>query len=370
MTPDYQRPPGTAWQVRLIQVFATVVVILVVFVGLTSVARRLGSGISNESTATSAVEPGREVQVVIAPGSPASVISVALADAGVIGATEEFEAEIRARGVADQLQAGVYTLITGTKFDLLIDTLVVGPAPADVYLVTVIEGLTIDEVLESLASPATPYTVEQLKAPLIDGTIDSPYLPEEAPEGSDELVRWEGLLAPDTYEFRVDASPAEIVGKMVDTLASRVSSTDWNRLDEMGLDAYDGLIIASLIEKEAKLDEERPTIASVITNRLEAGMALQIDATIIYALGVNAGEVTLDDLDVDSPYNTYLNTGLPPTPIGGVRTASLAAAANPDETEYYYYVLIDTDGTHGFSETLEQHNQKKADAKEAGVLTP
>ncbi|MEA2002465.1 MAG: endolytic transglycosylase MltG, partial [Actinomycetota bacterium] len=246
MTPDYQRPPGTAWQVRLIQVFATVVVILVVFVGLTSVARRLGSGISNESTATSAVEPGREVQVVIAPGSPASVISVALADAGVIGATEEFEAEIRARGVADQLQAGVYTLITGTKFDLLIDTLVVGPAPADVYLVTVIEGLTIDEVLESLASPATPYTVEQLKAPLIDGTIDSPYLPEEAPEGSDELVRWEGLLAPDTYEFRVDASPAEIVGKMVDTLASRVSSTDWNRLDEMGLDAYDGLIIASL----------------------------------------------------------------------------------------------------------------------------
>ncbi len=370
MMPDYQRPLGTSWQVRLTQVFATVLIVIVVFVGLTSVARRLGSGISNESTATLAVEAGREVEVEIAPGSPASVISVTLADAGVIGATGDFEAAIQTRGVADQLKAGIYTLVTGTDYDSLIDILVEGPAPADVYLVTVIEGLTIDEVLESLASPMTPYTVEQLKAPLIDGTIDSPYLPEEAPEDSDELVRWEGLLAPDTYEFRIDASPADIVGKMVDTLASRVSSTDWSRLEEMGFDAYDGLIIASLIEREAKLDNERATIASVITNRLDAGIALQIDATIIYALGVNAGEVTLADLEVDSLYNTYKYAGLPPTPIGGVRTASIAAAADPEDTGYYYYVLINSDGTHGFSETLEEHDQKKADAKEAGVLTP
>jgi UPF0755 protein len=139
---------------------------------------------------------------------------------------------------------------------------------------------------------------------------------------------------------------------------------------ELGLDPYDGLIIASLIEREAKLDEERPVIASVITNRLEAGMALQVDATIIYALGVNPGEVTTADLEVDSPYNTYLNPGLPPTPIGGVRVASIEAAAAPAETEYFYYVLVNSDGTHGFSRTLEEHNEKKEQAKEAGVLTP
>ena len=124
------------------------------------------------------------------------------------------------------------------------------------------------------------------------------------------------------------------------------------------------------IKKEAKLDDERPTIASVIVNRLDSGIALQIDATIIYALGVNPGEVTLADLEVDSPFNTYLYPGLPPAPIGGVRSASIAAAAAPEETDFYYYVLVDSDGTHGFSETLEEHNQKKADAKEAGVLTP
>jgi UPF0755 protein len=216
----------------------------------------------------------------------------------------------------------------------------------------------------------TPYSRIQLAETLTNGSVESPYLPTDVPEGHDDLVRWEGLLAPDTYEFRTNALPDEIIGKMVDTLAQRVSGTDWSMLEDMGLDAYDGLIIASMIEGEAKLDEERATIASVIVNRLDSGVALQIDATIIYALGDNPGEVTLADLEVDSPYNTYLYPGLPPTPIGGVRTASIAAAAQPEDTEYYYYVLIDTDGTHGFSETLEEHNLKKEEAKEAGVLTP
>lgn len=369
MTPDYQRPASPSWQIRMIQVFMVITLIILVFVGLTSVARRLASGISNESTGTLAVQSGNEVEFEIEPGSPASVIAGDLVEAGVIGDAGEFQSTVRSRGVADQLKAGSYVLVTGTDVDLLIDTLVAGPDLGAVYTVTVIEGLTIDEILASLAEQ-TPYNLTQLKAPLTNGTIDSPYLPVEAPEGSDDVVRWEGLLAPDTYEFREDASPADILGRMADTLAQRVSGTDWGALEALDLDPYDGLIIASLIEKEAKLDEERPIIASVITNRLDAGIALQIDATIIYALGVNPGEVTTADLEVDSPYNTYLHPGLPPTPIGGVRPASIEAAAAPAETEYYYYVLINSDGTHGFSETLEEHNRKKAEAKEAGVLTP
>ncbi len=369
MTPEYQPPRTSSWQVRLIQVFAVAIVIVVSFVALTSIARGLGSGIANESTGTIAVEAGLEVEVEIAAGSTASSIAARLVDDGVIGDAGEFENAVRSRGVADQLKAGAYLLVTGTETDELIDVLVEGPAPADVRRVTVIEGLGIEEVLASLAVQ-TGYTVEQLAAPLTNGTVDSPYLPAKAPDGYDDLIRWEGLLAPDTYEFRVDASPSEIVGTMVDTLAKRVSGMDWSVLEDLGLEAYDGLIIASLIEKEAKLDEERPIIASVITNRLEAGIALQIDATIIYALGVNSGEVTTADTRVDSVYNTYLYPDLPPTPIGGVRLASIEAAANPADTGFFYYVLVNSDGTHGFSETLEEHNQKKAEAKEAGVLTP
>ncbi|MCP4967890.1 MAG: endolytic transglycosylase MltG, partial [bacterium] len=284
MTPDYQPPRDTSWQVRLIQLFVVAIVILLSFVLLTSIARNLASGISNESTGTILIEEGLEVEVDIAAGSSASAIAAALVEEGVIGDPADFESAVRSQGVADQLKAGEYLLVTGTDTDDLIDILVEGPEPADVYRVTVIEGLGIEEILESL-SVQTGYTRTQLEAPLTNGTIDSPYLPKEAPEGYDEIIRWEGLLAPDTYEFRREAGPAEILGAMVDTLATRLSSMDWSVIEEMGLDEYDGLIIASLIEKEVKLDEERPVVASVITNRLEAGIALQIDATIIYALG-------------------------------------------------------------------------------------
>jgi UPF0755 protein len=369
MTPEYQPPAGTSWQARIIQVFVVVMLIILVFVGLTRFAQRLASGISNESTATTAVVAGNEVEFEIESGSTARVIGSDLVTAGIIADAAEFQSAVRSRGVADQLKAGNYTLVTGSELDELIDLLVAGPDPSNVYTVTVVEGLTIDAVVESIAEQ-TPYNAGQLTAPLLNGTVDSPYLPDEAPEGSEELVRWEGLLAPDTYEFRSDASPAEILGLMADTLAERVSGQDWSVLRDLGLDSYEGLIVASLIEREVKLDEERPLVASVITNRLESGIALQIDATIIYALGENKGEVTTADLEVESPYNTYLYPGLPPTPIGGVRIASLEAAASPAETEYFYYVLIDTDGTHGFSRTLEEHNEKVEAAKEAGVLTP
>lgn len=369
MTSDYQPQNGTSWQVRMIQVFVVVAAVILVFVGLTSVARTLASGVENESTGTVAVEAGLEVEFEIEPGSPASVIGADLAAAGVIADAGDFQAAVRAQGVADQLQAGSYTLVTGTDMDTLIGTLIAGPDPTDIYTVTVIEGLTIDGVLSSLAEQ-TPYTVTQLASQLSNGAVESPYLPDEAPEGSGDLVRWEGLLAPDTYEFATEATPEDILSLMADTLTRRVSDTDWSFIEGLDLDPYDGLIIASLIEKEAKLDEERPVIASVITNRLEDGIALQIDATIIYALGVNPGEVTTADLEVQSPYNTYLYPGLPPTPIGGVRVASIEAAASPADTDYYYYVLIDSDGTHGFSSTLEEHNEKKAAAKDAGVLTP
>ncbi len=367
MTPEY--PRNTSWQVRLIQAFVVALIIVVSFFAVTSLATRLASGISNESTAEVTVEEGIVKDFVVAAGSTATGIAADLVEAGIIADAGEFESAVRAAGADDRLKAGDYVLTSGTDSESIIEILVEGPEQVEVRRITVIEGLSIEEIMASLAEQ-TGYTVTQLAAPLLNGTIDSPYLPEGPPDGHDELIKWEGLLAPDTYEFRVDASPADIVGVLADTLADRVSEMDWSELEALGLDEYDGLIIASLIEKEAKLDGERPTIASVITNRLEEGIALQIDATIIYALGENRGEVLTVDLSVESPYNTYLYPGLPPTPIGGVRPASIEAAAHPEDTDYFFYVLINSDGTHGFSETLEEHNRKKQEAKDAGVLTP
>jgi UPF0755 protein len=353
----------------MIQVFVVVLIVVVGFFAFTSLAKKLASGISNTSTGTVTIEEGLEVDFTVESGATAKSIAADLVDAGVIADAGRFEAAVNDINAGNSLKAGDYKLLTGSGYDELVEILVAGPDPVKVYRVTVIEGLTIDETIASLAEQ-TGYTASQLTAPLINGTIDSDYLPDEAPEGFPELTRWEGLLAPDTYEFREDASPADIVGQMARTLEGRVSEMDWSEIEALGLDPYDGLIIASLVEKEAKLSDERPIIASVITNRIKDDMLLQIDASIIYGLGENKGEVTQADLEVDTPYNIYIHSGLPPTPIGGVRPASIEAAAHPADTNYFYYVLINQDGTHGFSETLEEHNIKKEQAKDDGVLTP
>ena len=127
--------------------------------------------------------------------------------------------------------------------------------------------------------------------------------------------------------------------------------------------------MASLIEAEAKVPQDRPLIASVIYNRLKANMPLQIDSTVIYARGKPADRtLSTRDLQIKSPFNTYLHTGLPPTPIGSVSDASLLAAMHPAHTDYLYYVLAGKDGHHAFSSTYQQQQQNIAAAQKAGLL--
>ncbi len=203
---------------------------------------------------------------------------------------------------------------------------------------------------------------------LLSGAVISGLLPEELPEGTDPLVAWEGLLAPDTYDFVIDADPVDILQRMADTLETRVDRQNWTALTDLGLTPYDGLVLASLIEREAKLDIDRDLISSVIYNRLGEGMLLQIDATVIYALGQNPGRVLESDLEIDSPWNTYKVAGLPPTPIGGVRQASLNAAAQPAETGFFFYVLATEEGLHAFAETFDEHQANIAEARANGIL--
>jgi UPF0755 protein len=181
-----------------------------------------------------------------------------------------------------------------------------------------------------------------------------------------ELSDWEGLLFPDTYEFNREVRPEAVLQRMASTMEQRVASIDWSGWEALGYDQYEGIIVASMIETEVRVDEERPIVSSVIYNRLELGMALEIDATVLYALGTD--DPAQFNNEVDSPYNTYRNTGLPPTPIAAPSRASLEAAAAPDETPYLFYVLTDETGRHAFAETLEEHNANVAQAREDGIL--
>jgi UPF0755 protein len=309
------------------------------------------------------VEAGQPVEVTIDPGSSASSIYTSMHDAGVVRSSE-LESAARAAGVEDRLQAGTYSLTTDMDADAVLRRLVDGGDVETEDSFTIIEGWTFDRIIDELAE-RTDYTRAEYQKVLRDGSVTSPLLP---PGTDDSITRWEGLLYPAKYQIPDDSTPTQTLQTMADEMSRRFEDVDWSGIGELGISRYDALIIGSLIEWEAGTEDDRPIISSVIHNRLGLGMKLQIDATVIYALGFNPGRVLAGHLKTESPYNTYLIDGLPPTPIGTVSAASLEAAVNPAETDYLFYVLGSKDGSHVFAVTYEQHQENVKAAKEAGIL--
>jgi UPF0755 protein len=159
----------------------------------------------------------------------------------------------------------------------------------------------------------------------------------------------EGFLFPKTYELTSRTSDRAAVNMLLKQFRIETENLEWSRTQSLGVSQYQVVIVASLIEKEAKLPEDRPLIASVIYNRLKRNMKLGIDATVQYALGQWKPELSNEDLQVDSPYNTYKIEGLPPAPICNPGFESIRAALFPGATDYLYYILTGSDGKHSFT---------------------
>lgn len=336
---------------------------VVIVGGASYLGRVVGTAIGPEdvSSAPVNVEPGQPVTLEIPSGSTGQDIGAMLAAQGVVRSALEFEVAVRAVDAAQSLQAGTYDFLTLMDPAEVVAMVVAGPAPA-VYRLTIIEGLRTEEILVSLAE-STQYDFSEFAEALLGGAVSTSLaeLPEEP-----TLTDWEGLLFPDTYEYSRSAAPEAILQRMASTMEQRVNSVDWTAWEELGYSRYQGIVLASLIETEVLLDVERAVVSSVIHNRLEIGMKLDIDATVLYAL--NTRDITQFDREVSSPYNTYLVAGLPPTPIASPGRASLEGAANPDETPFFFYVLADLEGGHAFSETIEEHNENVQQARDDGVL--
>jgi UPF0755 protein len=331
---------------------------------LVVLARLLATAVAGDQALN--VEPGIAVAVEIQAGSSAREIATAMEQAGVVRAGE-LRGVVEEQGVASQLQAGTYFLETLMTPEAVVERLLTGPDTPTGSGIIVYEGHDVRRILAGLAAE-TGYPVEAFEEALTSGEVTSPLLPTDLPEGVDELTRWEGLFFPARYEIPEGATPAQILTVLADETVRRVDTVDWSRLEELAITRYEALIVASLIQREAGVDADRPLIASVIYNRLEAGMPLQIDATVVYALGESPGRVLAEHLEIDSPWNTYRVKGLPPTPIGTAQMESIQAAAAPAETDYLFYVLVTPDGRHGFSTTYEEHQEKIAQAKKDGVL--
>ncbi len=357
-------PSGLSRLGRTGAIVAVVILAGIAVVGSASYLGRQVGGALGDNAGNAApvdVEPGQEVDIVIPAGASAQDISVILAARGVVRSATEFEIAVRSAGAASSLRAGTYELVTGMTPADVLEVLQAGPV-ADTLRVTIREGLRVTEIVEVLADQ-TGLDEADFYSALTDGSVTTSLrdFPSDPVPGD-----WEGLLFPDTYDFSRSASAASILQRLSSTMEQRVSGVDWSAAEEAGLDVYEGVVLASLIESEVRVAEERSLVASVIYNRLEEGMLLQIDATVLYALDTRLPQDF--DREVDSPFNTYMFSGLPPTPIAAPGLAALEAAAAPEDSDYFYYVLSAEDGSHTFSTTLDEHNAAVRQAREEGIL--
>ena len=286
---------------------------------------------------------GTTLQYTVRPGMTIRGIAEDLAAADTLKRPHYLVWAARVSGRSTQIQAGEYEIKPGTTPLAFLDLLVQGRVIR--HALTLLEGWTFNEVMAAIgAEPKLIHTLKGFDRREIMRKLEMPLDPE-------------GLLFPDTYYFTAGTRDTEILHRAHQRMAKKLERA-WLERDP-GLPyktPYEALIMASLIEKETAVASERPRIAGVLIRRLQSGMKLQIDPTVIYALGDRFdGNLRHPDLDLDSPYNTYRYLGLTPTPIAIPSEAAIHAALHPAKDEALYFVSKG-DGTHHFSTTLEEHN--------------
>lgn len=308
-----------------------------------------------------------EVQVTIPGGAGVAEIGDLLEGEGVISSSFFFQLRARLAGSAGDLKSGRFTLSEDMSYSAALDALSVGPAPTNVVEVTIPEGGARSEVAPIVDDTGLEGDYE--KASLASKQLDPA---DYGAEGAESL---EGFLFPSTYELRKNATVKDLIDDQLATFEDVFEEVDLAEAEAARLTPYDVLTIASMVEREAQVPAERPLIAGVIYNRLEQGIPLGIDATTRYALDNWTEPLTESDFDPASPYNTRVNPGLPPTPIGNPGLDSIEAAADPEQTDFLYFVVKPgTCGEHEFNETLEEHEAAVAEydqaRAEAGFQSP
>src|SRR6476646_9280576 len=286
---------------------------------------------------------GQSTRVIIPRGASFANAADSLSKANLVGWKKVFRLYARVTGGDRNIKPGTYLIKHGTPWKDIISALNGGHGL--VNTITIPEGYSIAQI--------TPLLARTLKVPADSVTA--------AVRDTSMLARLdipvptlEGYLFPDTYAFPVGTTARQAVREMVYDFERRWRPEWDSSAVDLKINRNDLVTMASIVEKEARLPEERPVIAAVYYNRLRKGMLLQADPTVQYALGHHVGRVLYKDLAVESPYNTYIHKGLPPGPVASPGAASLSAAANPASVPYLYFVAS-KDGHHEFRTTLEEH---------------
>lgn len=292
-----------------------------------------------------------EIVITIEHGTPVSDIAGELKMSGVIDNPALFKAIARARGVDRMLKAGRYRFEKNQSEATTVSMLVRGSTLAE--RVTIPEGLTLKQVASLLLREASIDSSRFVSLSTDTGFIETLGIKARS---------LEGYLFPDTYNIFWKMDPARVIKMMVTRLRGIFNDAHQEQAKRMGYTVHEILTMASMVEREARLPEERALIAGVLYNRIRIDMPLQCDATVQYALPEYKEVLIYADLHVNSPYNTYLYYGLPPGPIGNPGAGSILAALYPEETDYLYYVAKG-DGSHIFSRTKQEHARAKVEAR-------
>jgi UPF0755 protein len=304
----------------------------------------------------------REVLVDVPTGSSTGTIADLLESKGVTGNSFVFKAYVSWKS-AGPFQAGQYKFATNSDADEAIRVLKAGPLPPPSKRFTVAPGLNLRQVPAKVVAQIPAFSVDKLTQLIAANQIRSQFQPPDA--------GLEGFLFPDTYDIGEGGDESVVLQRMVtqfDKVATEAGLADSQATANM--DPYEVVIVASLIEREAKVDADRGKVARVIYNRLNQGIPLGVDATLCYLKDEIPCVLRESDLAKDTPYNTRQNAGLPPTPISNVSLASLNAALHPEDGPWIYYVLdpqVDPAGQqHLFSESASEFERAKARCKAAG----
>ena len=271
-------------------------------------------------------------------------VTDALKEAGLIEYKWLFNIFCKISTASEKVSPGEYELKSSFDYRALIQNMRAGSASTVTVDVTLPEGFTMRQIFQRLEG-MNVCSYDELMESAANDKFNYSFL-----EGTEEgdASRLEGFLFPDTYEFYVGMQASSAINKMLETFYYKQTADMLKQASDMNMSMREIVNVASLIEKEAANDGERALIASVIYNRIYAGMQLGIDASILYEYPDHEGAPTAEMLQTDSPYNTRIRTGLPPTPICNPGMASITAALNPESTSYYYYALDTATGEHRF----------------------
>lgn len=310
---------------------------------------------------------GEPVEVQIQPGTGSGAIARLLEENGIIKNGMIYAAYLKYKHEGERFQAGNYQLAPGMTLDEITGKLNRGDViKEEMIRFTIPEGYTVLQIAEKLA--ADGIVNKEAFLTLANGTTEWPYpWIKNIPGNAALRFRLEGYLFPETYEMKKESAEQAILERMLAEWEKQQKSLPqgWEgQLAKLGLDLHGILTVASLVEREVAVDDERPLVAGVIYNRLKQKMPLQIDATVQYLFDKPKERLFQKDLETASPYNTYLNAGLPPGPIASPGLSSIKAALYPEETKYLFYVTKkDGSGRHLFAETFEEHKKNNAASK-------